>query len=496
MGVVVRQSIKSVAITLAGVVMGGVVTVLSTRFFPKGELGFRENLIKVSTWVSYLALFGFNYTLLIYGQRYPPGHSKRRAFLTLSALVPAMLGLLVCVLFLLASPFVENLYSPADAAMMKRYIWLFPLLAFLTGMISWMEGYLQGLHKTALQNFAREILVRIPYISLILLYAAHIISFHSFLWWYVLLYLVPFAFLVMVAKRSPGFAFGSFKGVFTREEIKDIFAFSGYHTLTVASTVLIMQMDVFMLGPLDGFEVVAVYSIASLAVSMLRNPTRIIGVAATPAFTKCYNEGNMAELKELFRRSAVNMQVIGVGMLALVYINIDNIQDVMAMIKGGYDAVKPLVMILMLGQLFDMVTGLNFELIGVTKYYRFNFWIALVLMVVVFVLNYFLINSMGIYGAAWATTIGLAIFNIAKTVFLYRKMDMQPFGRATVWAVCAGLGAGLPAWALPFMGNVFIDLAIRSVVFVLLFWWSLFRRRISPELNDVTHNLIKKKKLY
>jgi hypothetical protein len=42
MGIVVRQSIKSVIVTLAGVVLGALITILSTKFFPKAEMGFRE----------------------------------------------------------------------------------------------------------------------------------------------------------------------------------------------------------------------------------------------------------------------------------------------------------------------------------------------------------------------------------------------------------------------------------------------------------------------
>jgi O-antigen/teichoic acid export membrane protein len=363
-------------------------------------------------------------------------------------------------------------------------------------MIGWMEGYLQSLHKTAMQNMAREIIARIIYIVLITLFAAGVISFSTFIWLYVVLYIVPFLFLLMVALRNPGFHFQYVKGLFSTAEIKEIVRFSGYHMLTAASTVLILQLDVFLLGPLGGLEQVAVYSIATLAISMLRNPTRVIGIAATPAFTKSYNQGDMADLRDLFSRSAINMQIIGIGMFALVYVNIDNIQDIMAIIKGGYGQIKPLIMILMIGQLFDMITGLNFELIGVSKYFRFNFWIALALMVVVFVLNYLMIRAMGIYGAAWATTIGVILFNIAKAIFLWKKMQMQPFSKATLYIIVAGLVAGALAWLIPFLGNTFLDGICRSTVFAVLMWFFLYRSKVSSELNDVTDNLIHKRRFY
>lgn len=496
MGIVIRQSIKSVIVTLGGVMLGGLIAVLSARFFPKHELGFRENLIKVSIWVSYLALFGFNYTVLIFGQKYPPGHEKRSSFLTLTLVVPLFISVLVSACFFIAEPFVNRIYNAGDAAMMHRYIWLFPVLTLLTSMIAWMEGYLQSLHKTALQNLAREVIARVIYIGLVVLYAVNMIDFQVFIWLYVLLYIIPFFFLLYIAMRNPGFQFGYTTGIFTRTEIKEIFRFSGYHMLTAASTVLILQMDVFLLGPLGGLEQVAVYSIAALAIAMLRSPTRVIGIAATPAFTQSYNEGDMDGLRKLFSRSAINMQIIGVGMFALVYVNINNIAEIMSVIKGGYSQIKPLIMILMMGQLFDMVTGLNYELIGVSKYFRFNFWIAIVLLVLVFTLNYFLIKEIGIYGAAWATTIGLLIFNVAKSGFLWKKMGMQPFSKGTLSILLSGAIAGGLAWIIPYLGNAFADGICRSILFSAVMWFLLYRSKVSPELNDVTDNLIHKRRFY
>jgi O-antigen/teichoic acid export membrane protein len=496
MGIVIRQSIKSVIVTLGGVLLGAIIAVLSTRFFPKNELGFRENLIKVSIWASYLAISGFNYTVLIFGQKYPPGHEKRSSFLAITGIIPLVFSVIVSMGFFIMEPYLSDIYRSKDAIMMHKYIWLFPILALMTSMISWMESYLQSLHKTALQNLAREIIARIIYITLIILFAMQIINFHTFIWLYVILYLVPFLFLLYVAMRNPGFNFNYKKGAFSSTEIKEIFRFSGYHMLTVVSTVLVLQLDVFLLGPLGGLEQVAVYSIATLAISMLRNPTRVIGIAAIPAFTQSYNEGDMPRLRNLFSRSSTNMQIIGVCMFALVYINIDNIQDIMAIIKGGYSQIKPLIMILMIGQLFDMITGFNFELIGVSKYYRFNFWIALVLIALVFVLNYFMIKEIGIYGAAWATTIGFVIFNIAKTIFLWKKMNIQPFSKATMYILIAGAVVGFATWMIPYLGNAFVDAICRSTVFALLMWFALYRIKVSSELNDITDNLIHKRRLY
>ncbi len=498
MGIVVRQSVKSVIVTLGGVLMGALVVVLSTRFFPKSEYGFTQNLIKIALQISYLGVFGFNYTLLIYGQRYPPGHPARGAFLTITAFIPFCFSLLITVLYFVFRPQLIGLYQEEDEQMMRQYFVLFPLLTFFSAAIGWFEGYLQSLHKTALQHFAREILARIIYIALIILFAFGLISFHTFIWLYVLTYLVPLLFLFWIAARDKGFRFEWHTHYFSFKDIKEIFRFSGYHMLTVVSTVLLLQLDAFLLAPLDkdGFEAMAVYSVAALAVSILRNPTRAIGLAALPTFTRTYNEGDMRSLGQLFKRSAINMQIIGCGMILLVVLNVHNIGAVMSMIQSGYEQVKWLILILMIGQLMDMFTGLNFELIGVTRYYRFNFWIAIVLLLIVLVLGFWWIKDYGVYGAAWATTAGLFFFNLAKTLFLHWKLGMQPFHKQTWLVLVTGIAIAGAVHLIPQLPHPFLDAGVRTILFCAVWWWLLYRLKPSSELVEITRNLIEKKRFY
>jgi O-antigen/teichoic acid export membrane protein len=498
MGIVVRQSVKSVLVTLAGSVLGALVTILSMRYFLRAEFGFTKNLITIAIQISYLGLFGFNATLLIYGQKFPPGHKLRGSFLSICALAPVVFSLMICLLWFLFKERFLSFYKAGDAALIRKYFILFPVLSLLSVGVSWFEGYLQSLHKTALQNFAREILARLIYIGLILCYALNWLSFGGFLWTYVILYLIPLAFLVLIAKRNKGLVFNWERGAFSSAEIREFLRFSGYHMLTVISSVLILQLDVVLLGPLakDGLEAVAIYGVAALAVSMLRNPTRVIGIAATPSFSQHYQEGKIKELRTLFLRSSVNMQILGFAMFILAYLNINSIQVLAGLVQSGYSQIKGIILILMIGQLADMITGLNYELIGVTKYYRFNFWIAIALLIIVFILNYFLIRHIGIYGAAWATSIGLVMFNIAKSIFLWRKFRMQPFQKS-FWLILLAAGLSwLVAWSLPYLANVWVDLVLRSALMILVFGALLLWWKISPELNELTRNVWYKKKLF
>jgi O-antigen/teichoic acid export membrane protein len=496
MGIVVRQSIKSAIITLGGALLGAVIALLSVRFFPQQEYGFRENLIKISIWVSYFSLFGYNYTLLIWGQRYPIGHPSRSTFLAICFSIPIIFSMAVTLLYFCFAPYINTWYKPEDALMMQQYFYLFPLLTFLSTIITLFEGYLQSINKTAIQAFAREILARIIYIVLIALYIGTYINFKSFIILYVITYCIPLAYLYYFATKYKGFSLHYKSNTFNKKVIKEMFAFSGYHMLTVASTVLILIVDAIIMGPLLGLEAVAIYTFATLMVSMLRNPTRVIGVAATPTFTQHYNDGAIATLQQLFARAAVNMQIIAVGLVGLVLLNTFNVQTFINIIKPGYEAVSYLMAVLMIGQFVDMFTGLNTELIGVSKHYRFNFWIAIILLIVVILLNFYLIQKIGISGAAWASAISLFLFNACKTWFLWKKMHIHPFSKNSMLVLLWGGIAFLMAWILPQLPYFWLDAIMRSGLFSIILWFTLYKSKISSDINTLTDNLIKHKRLY
>lgn len=389
-------------------------------------------------------------------------------------------------------------FKSEDRPLIRQYYPLFPVFMIITVVMMWLEGYLQALNKSALQNFIREILLRLINIALVLLFAADIIGFSLFINLYVLLYIIPLIALIYLARKNEGFRFGGALSLLSPTEKKEIYRFSSYHMLGVVSIVLVFQMDALLIPPFsqNGLEDVAVYSIAVFGVALMRNPARVIGIAATPSFTQTYNEGRIRDLSRLYFRSSVNMQIIALVMFLLIALNLDNGMRILAVIKPGYELVKPLVLILMIGQIIEMGAGPNFELIGVTRYYRFNFWIALGLLGVIIALNIVLIKAIGLTGAAWATTIGLVLFNIVKALFLWKKLKIQPLGKST--AVIAGIGlvVGLVVWLLPTIPNVYWDIVLRTVVTGLLLWIMLYKSGVSPELNELTRNILFKRRLF
>ncbi len=147
---------------------------------------------------------------------------------------------------------------------------------------------------------------------------------------------------------------------------------------------------------------------------------------------------------------------------------------------------------------------MNDQVLSITNHYKFNFYLSLGLMVILFGMIRILVPRYGIYGAAWSTTTAIVIFNIAKYLFVLKKVGMQPFSRKTILVVVAALPALAAGYFFPYFFNparhvyvhTFIDVAMRSTVIVIVYLLMLLWLKPSPDLEEYIASIKKNKRLF
>jgi O-antigen/teichoic acid export membrane protein len=182
-----------------------------------------------------------------------------------------------------------------------------------------------------------------------------------------------------------------------------------------------------------------------------------------------------------------------VAMLIIIGCNLPN---AIAILPKGYEAIAPLVIVLMLGNMIDIATGFNSELIGLSVYYKFNFRISILLLILVVTFDRIFIPIYGAYGAAWSGAASLVIFNIMKYLFLWKKMKIQPFNKNTLLVILAGLLAGLAGYFLPHVSNPVIDTIIRTTVITISYGGILLYLKPSEDLITYINSIKKNKRLF
>lgn len=495
MGIVFRQSIKTTLVTFTGAALGAAIILASTSILTQAQYGLITNITYIAAIIQLVILLGTSNLVAVYTQRYEPGDIRRKALISISLGTTILLGLIFSIAFILLKDSIIPAYAEKDQDLVSKYYNYIPLVVWFMAVITMFDSYLIANVKIAVSAFSREVVLRVVNISLLLLILTGTIGFHQYVIGNVLMYLVPIMLLFYFSSKTKGFGFTSNLKVFSLREYKDMLHFSWYHLLTSSMLTLLNFIDTLMLAPLDasGMNASAIYAVAAYASSFMFMPYRAMANSTTPVLNQAYIDKDMNKVADLFKRAGINILIAGTGMFIVIGANLDN---AVAILKDAYEPVKYLTLILMLGKLADMASGVNNELLSITKYYKFNYRISVLLLISVVILDYVFIPVYGVYGAAWVSAGTLIVFNIIKTIFLYRKFKLHPFSNRSWMVLAAGAVAMLVGYIWPYILNPYIDTIIRSIIILLTYTALLIWLKPSADMVSFIESIKKNKRLF
>ena len=260
-----------------------------------------------------------------------------------------------------------------------------------------------------------------------------------------------------------------------------------------AAASLILDIDKSMISNVLTVENVAYYSVAVFIASVIEFPGRAMFQIISPMVAKALNENDRERLTSLLKKSASNL-LLGAGLLFLL-INLNSIDFYQWVNLEGYDKALDVVFIVSLGKLFTMSMGCLNNIITNSKYYIYVFWFSIVSAVLAVVLNLYLINELGIIGAAYATLIVIALINVAKILLIQFTFKINPFSNKTFFTLGIILILYVLIPLIPLDFSPFLSLVIRSLVIVITFL--IFSRvfKLTGDIQNVINkfNFLKKK---
>jgi O-antigen/teichoic acid export membrane protein len=142
-----------------------------------------------------------------------------------------------------------------------------------------------------------------------------------------------------------------------------------------------------------------------------------------------------------------------------------------------------------MARLFDMLTGINAEIIGTSKYYRYDLVFYVLLGLIGIGANMLLIPLLGMTGAAVAAAISIFLFNTMRYVFIYLKYHMQPFSLGTIKMLLAGVGIIFLSSLVSTKLSVVPDIILRSGMITVLFVAVVYGLQVSDDVMDMTKKI-------
>lgn len=482
MGLVIRQSIFTTIISYAGAVIGYVnLLYLFPKFLEPEQVGLLRAIQDAAILFAPFAQFGLAQSIFRFYPQLTKDKKSEAGFVSLLLLLAVSgFAIFIIVFKLFEQPILSYFEDNAKAIIQYSSVVLW--LTFILLITALLEAYSRSLLKTVIPNLLREVVIRLLLAVLVVMYFEGWISYSSFIVGTVIAYflclIVFIAYLILENSLSFSFDFSSLPP----GKMKELIGYSLFSFAGSAGMVIIGKIDSMMVAALIGLAANAVYTTAFYMAAVIEIPKRAMTQIAMPLIARAFEKKHMKDIATIYQKTSINQFILGALFLIGIYINIDNIFDLMPK-KEVYEAGKWVVIIVGLGKLADMLFGPSSEIIVLSKYYWFNIILITLLAGIVIVSNTILIPIYGINGAAIGAALALISFNLVKYFFILVKLKMQPFNAATLKVFFIAIAALLINLVIPKVSNVFLDIFVRSAMITLFYGGLILVSKASPDGN-------------
>lgn len=488
MGIVLNQSLKNTVITYIGFGIGGINTIyLYPVFLGATFYGLTNYVTSCANVIMPLFAIGMQNTLVKFYSQYQTEEAKCR-FLSFTVLFPLLLIIPMLVIGLIFYDEILFFLSKKNP-IVKSYIWLIPFIGVCMAYFEIFYAWLRVHMHSVFGNFVKEVGLRI--FSLFLLIGVYYdwMTVEGFVYATAGLYF--FALMVTML-----YAFSIQKPVFqlvVPANTKEILTYTFYIILSGSVANLLLDGDKIMLNQYMIIDNIAFYSIATFIALVISVPSRAMHQIVYPITARLMHENKQEELNDLYKKTSINLQVVGGLVLLGIFVNINKLYDMPQL----HEYKEGIIVVFMIGlsKYFELILGNNNAIIFNTKYYKTVLFLGVLLVAIAVGLNAIFIPIYGIIGSAFATLLSITIYSLAKLLFVVKRLHLYPFTKQTVYSLVVTfvLFIAFYFWEFPF--SPIISIGFKSILVTLLYVYINYKFVISIEINQVLDVVLKKLKL-
>ena len=254
-----------------------------------------------------------------------------------------------------------------------------------------------------------------------------------------------------------------------------------------------LAINSFMIGEFMGMEENGIYSVLYALISLISIPQLGLFNISAPIISKNLADGDMEGLDRFHKKTSLTLYFLGAVLFSCIMVGFPFLTQFMP--KNGVllREYEPVIWIWGSAVLVDLATGFNGNIISLSKHYRFNILVMLLLAGLTVGLNlYFIKNTdLQLIGIALSTAISLTTYNVVKVVFNYFVFKVSPLTIEMIFVSIICTLAITVAIVLPNFSNNFINLLYKPAVVLLLIFIGNYFTRIFPLEEYLNKNFIK-----
>lgn len=402
-------------------------------------------------------------------------------------LIVSLIGfVLFTVLYLFSADAIVERNMEKSVLFAEHHWYLLPL-TFFWALFNVFDAYSRSVMLSTAGVLIKEVFLRVFILGIAYAYHVGQLSFEQFL----LLYCGSFCSISLILagylwKKNQWHVRPNWR--FLTGELKvEMRKVAVYSIITGLSSLLISSIDKVIVNDMLGISATGIFTVAANFGSMIQIPARSIIRIASPIVAQSWQNHDLINIRNVYYKTCLNQFVMGLFLLAGLWVCIDPLMNLMPAV---YQEGKWAILLISLGYLIDMATGVNGVIIATSKYYRYDTYFMFSLVVITAITNYLLIPIYGITGAGLACCLTYFLFNLFRYVFIWMRFDMQPYSMVYLKIIVLCAMSMAAAYWIPPMQNDYIDILVRGSAFGLPFIGGLYTLRLVPDLADAVTKLV------
>ncbi len=483
MGIVVNQTIKNIIITCLGFGIGAMNTLfLFTNFMDKEYYGLITYLMTASNLVWPLMAFGMHNTLVKFFSSYKSREQQER-FLTMMLVLPVVVSLVLGGVGVALYNLILEMFSVRNT-IVKPYIWTIFIIAYTLSYFEIFFAWSKVKLKSVFGNLMKELFLRICISVLLLLFYFSLLTIRQFVFSLVGAYVIRVLLIGIYAlKLHP---------IKLRFSLPDnyinVLKYSVLILIAGSVATILIDLDKAMIERYLPIENVAKYSICAYIASVIIIPSRAMHQITYPLTAKLLNEGAKEQLKELYKKSSINLLIISGLLMVLI---VCNVHQLFTIIPDEYELYIWVVVLIGTAKLFDNMLGNNNSILYNSNHYRVVLYVGLIMVILSILFNMICIPIYGITGAAIATGIAVFCYNCIKLWIVYSKFGLFPFSHQTIVTLLIIIGFVFGCYFWEFSFHPFVNIALKSILIGFLYIVVIYMSSVSNDINALIKKTLK-----
>lgn len=486
MGIIQKQAIQGTLSSYAGVVLGFITTgVLMPHMLSKEQVGLLGLHLSGATMLGQFASLGVSNAGVRYFTYFRDYDRQHNGFLLIT-LVTSLAGFLLSTGVLVAlQPVIVEWYGKNSQLFVHYYYLLIPVTFFLL-FFGVFDNYAKMLYDSVTGTFLQQFVQRLLIMGAVIVYGLGLVSFPAFLGLWILSLALPLFIIMGKIARDRALVLNRKYVRVDKSMQRQLSRYASLTLLTGLSSQVILHIDKYMVSHHLGLTAAGIYTICSYFGTVIQMPAMALYKVSGVIIADSWKANDMENIQTIYRKSCLIQLVAG----CLVFVGVAaNLPSIFQILPAGYEAGYYVILWIGLGKLFDMATGVNGTILSTSRYYAYDSAFFILMVVITLLTTQYMLPRYGQEGAAIAAAFSTALFNIARTWFVWYKFRLQPFSwrNALVLLVAGGI------WALssffPSQSGSWLavgaDVVFRSAGITLLFLGILYALRIMPDLNTV-----------